>query len=85
VRFSRKQQDGFTPNCFSGFSRKHLFITTSIEKAMHSAFKGYDQLPIMFVVLDIIIIYVIHTASCKLFNLNHQCFQLLMRDEAHSV
>jgi len=32
VRFSRKRQDGFAPNVFSGFRRKHLFITTRIEK-----------------------------------------------------
>jgi len=32
VRFSRKRQDGFAPNFFLGFRRKHLFITTCIEK-----------------------------------------------------
>jgi len=42
----------------------------------------------MYVVSDIIISYyvpVIHTASYSLFSLNHQCFQLLMRDQAHSI
>jgi len=28
VRFSRKRQDGSASNSFSGFRRKHLFITT---------------------------------------------------------
>jgi len=32
VRFSRKRQDGFAPDFFSEFKRKHLFITTCIEK-----------------------------------------------------
>jgi len=32
LRFSRKRQDGFAQKIFSGFRRKHLFITTSIEK-----------------------------------------------------
>jgi len=32
VCLSRKQQDGFAPNLFSEFKRKHLFITTCIEK-----------------------------------------------------
>jgi len=32
VRFSRKQQNGYVPNFFSRFKRKHLFITTYIEK-----------------------------------------------------
>jgi len=32
VRFSRKQQDGFATKFFSGFRRKHLFITICIEK-----------------------------------------------------
>jgi len=32
LRFSRKQQDGSAPDFFSGFRRKHLFITTCIEK-----------------------------------------------------
>jgi len=30
--FSRKQQDESAPNFFSRFRRKHLFITTCIEK-----------------------------------------------------
>jgi len=29
---SRKSQDRFAPNFFSGLRRKHLFITTCIEK-----------------------------------------------------
>jgi len=32
VRFSRKRQDGSETKIFSGFKRKHLFITTCIEK-----------------------------------------------------
>jgi len=32
LRFSRKRQDGFAPNFFSRFRRKHLLITTCIEK-----------------------------------------------------
>jgi len=32
VRFSRKRQDGSAPKFFSGFRRKHLFITTCIKK-----------------------------------------------------
>jgi len=32
LRFSRKRQDGPAPNFFTGFRRKHLFITTCIEK-----------------------------------------------------
>jgi len=32
LRVSRKRQDGFAPNIFLGFKRKHLFITTCIEK-----------------------------------------------------
>jgi len=32
VRFSRKRQDGSVLNFSSGLRRKHLFITTCIEK-----------------------------------------------------
>jgi len=32
VGLSRKRQNGFAPNYFSGFEKKHLFITTCIEK-----------------------------------------------------
>jgi len=32
LRFSRKRQDGSSPNFFSGFRGKHLFITTCSEK-----------------------------------------------------
>jgi len=32
LRFSRKRQDGLAPNFFLGLRRKHLFITTCIEK-----------------------------------------------------
>jgi len=32
VRFSQKRQDESAPNFFSGFRKKHLFITTCIEK-----------------------------------------------------
>jgi len=32
VHFSQKQQDGFAPKFFSRLRRKHLFITTCIEK-----------------------------------------------------
>jgi len=32
LRFSQKRHDGSAPNYFSGFKRKHLFITTCIEK-----------------------------------------------------
>jgi len=32
LRFFRKQQDVFTPNFFQDLKRKHLFITTFIEK-----------------------------------------------------
>jgi len=32
VRFSRKRQDESVPIFFSGFRRKNLLITTSIEK-----------------------------------------------------
>jgi len=32
LHFSRKQQDEFAPNFFSGFRRKHLFIKTCIVK-----------------------------------------------------
>jgi len=32
VHFSRKRQDESAPKFFSGFRRKHLFITTCVEK-----------------------------------------------------
>jgi len=32
MRFSRKRQDGYALNFVSNFKRKHLFITTYIEK-----------------------------------------------------
>jgi len=32
LRFSRKQQDESAPKCFSQCRKKHLFITTCIEK-----------------------------------------------------
>jgi len=31
LRFSRRRQDGTAPNFFSGFRRKHWFISTCIE------------------------------------------------------
>jgi len=31
LHFSPKRQDGFAPILFSGFRRKHLFITICIE------------------------------------------------------
>jgi len=31
LRFCRKRQDGYVPNFFSGFKRKHLFITTALK------------------------------------------------------
>jgi len=39
VRFSRKRQDGSAPIFFSGF-RKHLFITTCIEKQCTQPLNG---------------------------------------------
>jgi len=32
LHFSRKRQEGYVPNFFLGFRRKHLVITTCIEK-----------------------------------------------------
>jgi len=40
LRFSQKQQDDSTPIFLGGLGRKHLFITTWIEKTLHRAFKG---------------------------------------------
>jgi len=39
VSFSRKRQDGFAPNFFLGFRRKHFFITTCVEKQRTRVFK----------------------------------------------
>jgi len=32
LRFSRRRQHGYARNFFSGFRRKHLIITTHVEK-----------------------------------------------------
>jgi len=42
LHFSRKRQDESVPKFFSGFRRKHLFITTCIEKHCNWLYRWYD-------------------------------------------
>jgi len=53
VAFFRKRQDRSVPIFFSGFRRKHLFITTCIEKQCIRPLREYNQ--------DLIFLFVSHS------------------------
>jgi len=46
LRFSQKRQNGYAPIFFAVFGRKHLCITTYIEKHCTQPLKSLDNYPI---------------------------------------